>query len=336
MDGDQGLRGMNWSTSIAQLVCVFLMTVLRAIIRRGLIITPVSKKVLDQHEMDWLALRIVWNPSPPGKSKPPQHLDECNFWPKDEDEFRPDEGCQKDASPGNGRETEDENFLSKERWIWTIPTNHQNYAYAGTWDFINLPPSDEAQKALGVRRRLGQLTKWVGIASKLSIAVASAIDIVMNTLFNDSKEKVFVWYMKALIDEKEQKVHFKVQKDKDKWKTNATDIEAALSLWIFHIHYTKTKSKTNKIESGDDSDWLRRDVEPKREIIRLLGSDTKELRRDINWWIGDGIVGDNTNNSDLGESIGFTGVVGFKGMEPQDQTSGKPSNHRSCQLYYSF
>ncbi|KAF8539158.1 hypothetical protein BDD12DRAFT_925211, partial [Trichophaea hybrida] len=51
----QGLRGMNWSASIAQLVCIFLMTIWRAWIRRGLIANPVPQMVPEHHEMDWLA-----------------------------------------------------------------------------------------------------------------------------------------------------------------------------------------------------------------------------------------------------------------------------------------
>ncbi|KAF8542428.1 hypothetical protein BDD12DRAFT_916284 [Trichophaea hybrida] len=44
----QGLRGMNWSASIAQLVCIFLMTIWRAWIRRGLIANPVAqRRVVD-------------------------------------------------------------------------------------------------------------------------------------------------------------------------------------------------------------------------------------------------------------------------------------------------
>ncbi|KAF8248677.1 hypothetical protein K440DRAFT_546484, partial [Wilcoxina mikolae CBS 423.85] len=53
----QGLRGMNWSASISQLVCILLMTIWRAFVRRSLGITPDVKTVFDQHEMDWLALR---------------------------------------------------------------------------------------------------------------------------------------------------------------------------------------------------------------------------------------------------------------------------------------
>ncbi|KAI5850854.1 hypothetical protein BZA05DRAFT_353744 [Tricharina praecox] len=52
----QGLRGMNWSASIAQLIAVSLMTVWRAWLRRYLTETPIPRQVPAQHEMDWLAL----------------------------------------------------------------------------------------------------------------------------------------------------------------------------------------------------------------------------------------------------------------------------------------
>ncbi|KAF8540640.1 hypothetical protein BDD12DRAFT_734126, partial [Trichophaea hybrida] len=50
-----GLRGMTWSASIARLVCIFLMTIWRAWIRRGMIANPVHMKLREHHEMDWLA-----------------------------------------------------------------------------------------------------------------------------------------------------------------------------------------------------------------------------------------------------------------------------------------
>jgi hypothetical protein len=150
-----------------------------------------------------------------------------------------------------------------------------------------------------------------------------------------------MWYMKVLSGGKEQNVYFEVRKDKNgKWKTDATAIEAALSLWIFHIHDTKTTDKLSVTKNEADSDWLRRDVELKREIIRLLGPDTstKELRRDISWWIGDDIVRggeddetirdtdveDHNGKSDKKASKGSVDLVGFLGLESHEETSGKP------------
>jgi len=55
----QGLRGLHWVASIAQLVAVFVMTMFRAWVQRELIVRPVAKEVLDGYEMDWLALAVA-------------------------------------------------------------------------------------------------------------------------------------------------------------------------------------------------------------------------------------------------------------------------------------
>ncbi|KAF8415536.1 hypothetical protein EV426DRAFT_541681, partial [Tirmania nivea] len=52
----QGLRGLHWTSSIAQLISIIIMTALRAWVRRHLILAPIPKQVPTQHELDWLAL----------------------------------------------------------------------------------------------------------------------------------------------------------------------------------------------------------------------------------------------------------------------------------------
>lgn len=52
----QGLRGLNWVVSIAQLISIGLMTTLRAWVRRYLVDSPIPKVVPPEHEMDWLTL----------------------------------------------------------------------------------------------------------------------------------------------------------------------------------------------------------------------------------------------------------------------------------------
>ncbi|RPA75214.1 hypothetical protein BJ508DRAFT_197463, partial [Ascobolus immersus RN42] len=54
----QGLRSMNWLVSIAQLCGIFVMTALRAWLRRGMIAVPISARVLDLHELDWLSVTL--------------------------------------------------------------------------------------------------------------------------------------------------------------------------------------------------------------------------------------------------------------------------------------
>ena len=286
---------MNWSASIAQLVCIFLMTVLRALIRRGLIKKPVAAELTENHEIDWLALRIARA-----------------------DKFEP-----------LGDENPDDYFS------WEILTNDNNIACVGSWgprSSESHPEShseldaERAQNALDIRRRLGQLTGWAGPASALSIAVAESIEIVLNTLFKKTDHSAFTWSLKVKIgdtDDNHRKIHFTVDKRGGTWETDATHIEAALSLWLFHIQKIKDKSKT-----GDD--WLRKDKSLKRKIIRLLGPGGSEvLRRDIKWWIGD--LDESGGSSNVPQGSQFTGPVGFVGVdvEPGVEPDGEVGSEES-------
>jgi hypothetical protein len=53
-----GLRGLHWSATIAQLGAMFLMTILRSYIRRGLSNNTLGEQVLDGHELDWLSMDL--------------------------------------------------------------------------------------------------------------------------------------------------------------------------------------------------------------------------------------------------------------------------------------
>jgi len=315
----QGLRGMNWSASIAQLVCTFLMTIWRAWIRRGLIVNPVPKKLREHHEMDWLALRIAKN---------------SNFWPPDGKSLK--------------NRLDDGHLNLSERLAWEILTNDNNIACVGSWK--NREPGNseshsgshserhsqnarEAEYALNIRRRLGQLTSWAGLASTLSIAVADSIEVVMNTLFDDTEHTEFVWSLKVKLGDIEDNhgIQFKVAK-KEMWEMDATHIEAALSLWLFHI--SETQDKSTEKESGND--WLRKDKSLKRKIIGLLGPGKSEaLSRDIKWWVGEIIRGDDKPKSNDGNnaqrSSGFTGPVGFVGVKSNDNgpANDRPDNETS-------
>ncbi|RAL59452.1 hypothetical protein DID88_006825 [Monilinia fructigena] len=54
----EGFRGISWACSIAQLAAILIMTIVRAIIRRGMLDSPVAEKIQDGYEIDWLALRF--------------------------------------------------------------------------------------------------------------------------------------------------------------------------------------------------------------------------------------------------------------------------------------
>jgi hypothetical protein len=154
----------------------------------------------------------------------------------------------------------------------------------------------------------------------------------MNALFTDNKHAIFAWPLRVKVGEIEdnpktiENIRFMVEKLEGKWKIDATHIEAALSLWIFHIHETEAKDKNMK---GKDNDWLRKDKDLKRKIIRLIGpgESSKALRRDIKWWIrdliGEEVIPKNNVGGNDQQSSEF-GPVGFLNVESGDETSGNP------------
>jgi hypothetical protein len=361
MDAGQGLRGMNWSASISQLVCIFLMTIMRAYVRRGLGISPDVKTVLDQHEMDWLALRVTREFEKDGNSQDEEH-NGCDFWPTDWNELRQEEKefrrCLQyhrevrrnsvygepdmpqllsdhiESNRGSFGGESGSNFSTipvgptpAERLIWTVFTDKVNFA--NVWrSERDSSPAGKAQHALNVRQRLGQLTKWIGETSKLSVAVARSIGLVMDTFFgSDQAQPSFNWFLEVRTDDKPPEyIKFKVEHTAGKWKADATEIEAALSLWIFHIREMEAERKGKETAKSFKGNWLQRDVKLRRQISRVLGPDTADLRRDIVWWIGDGVVlpgsHDNRVRDVRGVPGGFSGPIGFLGSEPSMQGSG--------------
>ena len=321
----QGLRGMNWSASIAQLVCILFMTIWRAWVRRGLIAIPVSEKVLEDHEMDWLALKIAKSDEQPGDG---------DFWPS------------VDQSPEGGG---DGQFNLSLHLKWKVSTGDKNLAHTGFWDPDAstgeesqsqqepspgpLQPEPESQPglsnkqatyALNLRRRLGQLTNWTGQTSLASISVASSIEVVMNTLFNDKKGG-FTWSLGVEVDEKAAEISLRIERPslEQGWKIDATSIEAALSLWVYHIRSTESSKKST--QKGAVNDWLRDDLELKREVVQLLGPDEPEktLQRDIKWWVGDLIYVNNDTVAQRGQAIQVD-PVGFVNIESGQPAPGNP------------
>lgn len=61
----QGLRNLTWPSSVAQLVAVVTMAVIRAWIRRDIGNAPVNYRILEEHELDWLAYNLAQDELPP-------------------------------------------------------------------------------------------------------------------------------------------------------------------------------------------------------------------------------------------------------------------------------
>jgi len=238
-----GSRGMHWSASIAQLAATFLMTIVRAFVRRGLAKRPHAERVPEEHEMDWLATSIATDPE--------------ILWSQDTRIDLP---------------------------RWKIVTGGDASA-CWSQDRGN-------QKMVKIRQRLGQLSKWKGPASGPSVSVATAIEEVMNSLALPSlkDDQDFTWSLTSQVDNKDAEIlHLTIKKDiENSWTANAAEIEAVLSLWLFHVRDLERSShhKLGKMNSGTlDDDWLRAgDPASRKQNIRFLGPDMAPLRRDLRWW----------------------------------------------------
>jgi len=338
----QGFRGLHWVSSISQLAAVFAMTMFRAWVRRGLIARPIAVEMLDGCEMDWLALTMamdsgIWRFV--GGTSQGQQSSSC---------------------------TRENESRSPEDYSWTIATGPNNLACRGSlteltspgWNSVTEHEAGEerpvgegqnsndniskAEMAVRVRRRLGQLTKWIGPASKPAISIASAISVAMNTL--ELKGNEFCWYLNVEAGEKEpthgnavrsqtligntnQRIKFRVRSMKrGEWVADATEIEAALSLWIFHIR-KRQKSRADEAKTTDErhsSDWLQEDMSLARKSTRLLGPDTEIFKRDLKWWIGDV---EEFNVSEYTKTDGHT-LVGFRGLESGTFLTATPTPPR--------
>lgn len=372
-----GLRGLNWSTSIAQLVCIGVMTMLRAWVRRHLIAPPIPKQVLPQHEMDWLALWIARKlaDSKNGKFNWPKHTE-------DEDELEKFENLddrlilnivtkpEKIAVQQDGPTVQD-SMVNEVRDSGTNDDTHQPED-AGVVE--GEPEGDQhvhpeqqgarakqnqgtlAQDALRIRKRLAQLTRWRGRATEPSIALAKTISITLNALIKeaqfldsgeDSQEPSldpqedspdpakdsFTWTIEVQVkrgrEERNEVLKFSAHKQRGGgWHADATEIEAALSMWLFQIQEMKDIAIERRELQGETlkgyggiNDWLQMDVESNQqlEVLRFLGPGDHNLKRDIGWWIGGHIeieveLTQMTDAAIHGSGFpGFAGSIGFTG-----------------------
>lgn len=332
----EGQRGMNWTTSIAQLLVVMVMTFLRAWIRRGLVQKPNAAKVPDRHEMDWLALRFSM---------------ESGFW----------ENHSGSLDDGHFDEDDEGERSQRLNTSWSIATQAENIALRGIWAPENQSPTKQmpdAHKVMKVRQRLGRLSQWVGPAGKQAVALANSIEAAMGAFFvagivkkprpwhdrEDSAEfmfetppSVFVWSLAVDLGTTRQSCEFTVRLIDGKWKADATELEAALSLWLYTINErqkalvekvnsrfidARQKARVDASSSADpirmpeveNTDWLRQDNALRNNCYRVLGRASKSLSRDLGLFVDSAFAPQSSQSMQEISRAGFL-CFGFCGFE---------------------
>lgn len=254
-----GLRAMNWTTSIMQLAAVLFMAFLRSWVRRDLAEPPITLEIPADHEIDWLAIRLA----------------RCHqeHWPDDEEDFENFQHGDLEWSIVNGAAV-------------TGQFNPKSGYGDGDDEML-------AHRVMRVRAHLGQLCGWTGPASELALSIAKSVEDTLNIPFPGEDSNIFAWSLKAKISTNvgvEQNIHFTVRREEGLWEANATELEAALSLWLFAAHEEAGRQRP-KGNPKDKNDWIRREeTAVTKQCIRLLCGSTAQSFRDLSWWIPSGVI----------------------------------------------
>ncbi|KAM0431415.1 hypothetical protein ACHAPT_005392 [Fusarium lateritium] len=282
-----GLRGLYWSASIAQLLSIMIMTVLRAAIRRGLAKALQTQRPVPGYELDWLAMRL-------------SDLDDAPFFePPKGDIAGPRSSGMGPYVPGGPKEHETGKKQTQhpiEGWVVATGFEEKNYTslIRAESGIIELPRETQAHKTMQLRRGLAKQADWRGPASTEAISLTLAIEAFMDVLcpplraaFLDPPlpegSSDFIWCI--YIEKERQAVELKIEQRERRWKLAADEVEAALSLWLYSVssqvkNRHEAQDEKPKAREGRDDQWLR-DKGPRPEVgLRLLGPDTARLRRD--------------------------------------------------------
>lgn len=319
----QGLRFSNWTCSVSQLIALAVATCLRALVRRNMTKTPGTVPVNNDYILDHLTLAIIGNGSNSsarsifaGKNSPrlsfafgvttiPKLRVITNSEFHYRDWARPKSGHSHRANPE------------------PLSTGSQPLINAGHSTEAEAKPN-LAQKALDLRVRLGQITKWTGPKAQEAVMLSNSIEAALKTL-NPRLPIVEKCAVVLQINTGQDKPHRSptsrsnnqgeveliIMRDGDEWKVDDAQLEALLSLVSFSAWTTKQKGRnqeeTGEEKSSSSSDssgrrvekqivenrqsigWLRAKALDSQIYQRIVGKLSPKLVSDLSWWIVDAV-----------------------------------------------
>ena len=278
----QGLRLLNWTCSIAQLIALIVATILRAWVRRSMNKTPVAVPVNNDYILDNLALAIVGK-GPNGSTFP---------------------------SPDALRTPR----LSLAFGVTATPKLRAKLS-------TNVQPLNEvetkpslAQQALDLRVKLGHLTKWTGPKSQGAINLSNSIEAALERLRPQLPEEFGIECVVVLQVTTcrniplafREEVELGISKVHDRWKVNDAQLEALMSLvsystWVAEQNRRNRKEtdrekilerrdssgnriKEQSIEDSRPIGWLPAKPPESQTYHKVFGKSSPKLLSDLYWW----------------------------------------------------
>ncbi|GKU04917.1 serine threonine protein phosphatase [Fusarium langsethiae] len=216
-----GLRGLPWPCAVSQLGAMIIMAIIRALIRRRLAKRLDSRPVLQNHELDYLAIQLVekngklFDDIPDRNLSPGKRWDiramvrsvwERMFGRKNDRKHQPstevlvwkvDTASDITFEPReeSGAESTDAEVelvfkpCHNTTAIESDPLPTPADSHGSETTHTNDPGSetahtDEGQRTILVRKRLGDLCKWPNSTSKSALALTLSIERFMNEFFS--------------------------------------------------------------------------------------------------------------------------------------------------------
>ncbi len=318
----QGLRFSNWSRSVGQLIAMAITSLLRAVVRRGMMTRPVSVQVLDEHELDWLALSIVGSGSkfPDDEdlksldlsfefgacpvqaitqAQPSPACDNPQFEKQSSSTVESDAEARNTPQNNPGAQSAARNVATDRR---SPPTPRIAPASQKAFD-------SRAHRAMKMRAHLGKITESKGPKAQEALNLTSLIEAAIRIFEPDLVEadgpqtpaerqgKDRMVWIKVRTDPEGplEDLGFTLQhcaepgKDGLRWRLNASEIQAALSLATFCIRKGQdnaTESQSRMHESNS-MDWLRAATSNSSPCRRILGKWDTLIEADLRMWTKD-------------------------------------------------
>jgi hypothetical protein len=295
----EGFRGISWACSIAQLVTILIMTVVRAIVRRGMLDKPVAVRIPQGFEMEWLALRIGYVEDYLLElSKPTSVVCPICGTPRSAKKvdtlavaslalLAPTFPIFKwQLAPGLGS-----HYCITPSWTVQKKITPPRDARIG-WNYPHSESASDAQRVVCVRNRLQDLTQgFHPNTRRIAESVADTIKKIMELFPWPTDQHDFTWFIDVQTPKHEtnkvslttKKLSKKTTAEKDLWQLAAQDIESILSLWMYYLK--------NEIQNDDEAQKSTQKSPPTiRSFRRILGPSTSILKRDLAWWAGAGVA----------------------------------------------
>ncbi|KAF5574566.1 serine threonine phosphatase 6 regulatory ankyrin repeat subunit A [Fusarium pseudoanthophilum] len=293
-----GLRGLPWPCAVAQLGAIIAMAIIRALVRRRLGDDPNYCPAPSRYELDLLATQLVDSSSPHPPHEPLNQSQKD--WTRRVDTAKHRLQSLYSFLIGNCLNTS----------VSSLSNGDSASSKSGQ--------SNEAQRIMLVRKRLGDLVRWETESFKPALALARSIERFLDEFMPVASDQNLIEWKVPMRDSEDNPsvVTLAVTKKGSRgWQIKVGEVEAILSLWMAHLDATKVAKTKDK----EKAEWQRSKagVALGVDYCRILGPSDQRgvLERDIKWWVGNPAV---------------TEVAMDKRMD--DETTG--SAHRTCEASY--